>query len=125
MKRTLSLLLVLILIFALTACGQKADAPAEPLSFTVIVTDLEGNEATFEYTSDAPSLGDALVAEGLISGRESSSGMFIDTVNGITADWDKDQTYWAFYVNGEYATTYIDATAITADAVYKLTLTKG
>ena len=46
-------------------------------------------------------------------------------VNGIAANWDKDQTYWAFYINGEYATTGISDTEITADTIYGLTLTKG
>jgi hypothetical protein len=51
--------------------------------------------------------------------------MYIDSVNGIVADWDKEQTYWAFYINGEYATTGIGDTPITADTTYGLTLTKG
>lgn len=125
MKKRISMLLVLVMIFVLAACGEKNEAPAEPVSFQVVVTDLEGNETTFAYTSSAASLGDALVAEGLVEGHKSSSGMYIDTVNGIAADWDKDQTYWAFYINGEYATTYLDATKIVADTVYGLTLTKG
>lgn len=90
-----------------------------------MVTDLAGNETTFEYTSDAASVGAALVAEGLIAGQETKYGLYIDTVNGITADWDKDQTYWAFYINGEYATTGIDGTEIVADTTYGLVLTKG
>ncbi len=32
------------------------------------------------------------------------------TVNGMTADYDKDGVYWAFYINGVYAMTGIDAT---------------
>jgi hypothetical protein len=91
----------------------------------VVVTDLEGNENTYEYTSDAASVGDALMAEGLIEAHKVSFGLFIDSVNGISADWDKDQTYWAFYINGEYATTGISDTPITADTTYGLTLTKG
>ena len=69
--------------------------------------------------------GEALLAEGLIAGSESEYGLYINTVNGIIADWDKDQTYWAFYVNGEYATTGVDSTEITEGATYGLTLTKG
>ena len=125
MKRMISMLLALVMLFALTACGTKEEAPAEAVSFKVIVTDLEGNETTFEYTSDAASVGDALVAEGLVEGHEASYGLYIDSVNGIAADWDKDQTYWAFYINGEYATTGIGETPITADTTYNLTLTKG
>ena len=125
MKRTLSLLLALVMIVALVGCGAKKDVPSTAVSFKVVVTDLEGNETAFEYTSIAASVGEALVAEGLIEGHESDYGMYIDTVNGITADWDADQTYWAFYINGEYATTGIDGTEIVADTTYGLTLTKG
>ena len=126
MKRMISLLLALVMVFALTACGAKEEASvANAVSFKVVVTDLEGNETAFEYSSSAASVGEALVAEGLIEGHETEYGLYIDTVNGITADWDNDQTYWAFYINGEYATTGIDGTEIVADTTYGLTLTKG
>ena len=125
MKRLISLLLVMVMLFALAACGKKTEAPAQAVAFTVIVTDLEGNETTFEYTSDAASVGEALVAEGLVVGHQASYGLYIDAVNGIAADWDNDQTYWAFYINGEYATAGISDTPITANTTYGLTLTKG
>ena len=125
MKRLISLLLVIVMLFALAACGKKTEAPAQAVAFTVIVTDLEGNETTFEYTSDASSVGEALVAEGLVVGHQASYGLYIDAVNGIAADWDNDQTYWAFYINGEYATAGISDTPITANTTYGLTLTKG
>ena len=126
MKRMISLLLALVMVFALTACGAKEEAPAaDAVPFKVVVTDLDGKETAFEYSSNAASVGEALVAEGLIEGHETEYGLYIDTVNGITADWDADQTYWAFYINGEYATTGIDATEIVADTTYGLTLTKG
>lgn len=126
MKRMISLLLALVMVFALAACGAKEEAlAATAVSFKVVVTDLDGNETAFEYTSSAASVGEALVAEGLIEGHETEYGLYIDTVNGIIADWDKDQTYWAFYINGEYATTGIDGTEIAADTTYGLTLTKG
>ena len=126
MKRMISLLLALVMVFALTACGAMEEAPAaDAVSFKVVVTDLDGKETTFEYSSNAASVGEALVAEGLIEGHETEYGLYIDTVNGITADWDKDQTYWAFYIDGEYAMTGIDGTEIVADTTYGLTLTKG
>lgn len=125
MKRTLSLLLALIMVIALVGCSAKKEASSAAVSFKVVVTDLDGNETAFEYTSSAASVGEALVAEGLIEGHETEYGLYIDTVNGITADWDNDQTYWAFYINGEYATTGIDGTEIVADTTYGLTLTKG
>lgn len=125
MKRSISLLLALVMLFALTACGAKEEAPAEAVSFKVIVTDLDGNETIFNYTSSAATVGEALVAEGLVEGHETEYGLYVDTVNGITADWDADQTYWAFYINGEYATTGIDTTEIDPASTYSLILTKG
>ena len=125
MKKWIALL-VLVMAFALSACGAKEEADAaNAVSFKVIVTNLDGTETAFEYTSGAASVGEALIAEGLIEGHETEYGLYIDTVNGIAANWDKDQTYWAFYINGEYATTGIDATKIVADTTYGLTLTKG
>ena len=118
MKKLVSTLLVLVMLFALTACGAKEEALAEAVSFKVIVTDLEGNETTFEYTSNAASVGEALVAEGLVEGHEASYGLYIDAVNEVSADWDNEQIYWAFYINGEYAQTGVDATNVEDGAVY-------
>ena len=46
------------------------------------------------------------------------------TVNGITADYDVDQTYWAFYVDGEYAMTGVDATDIVEGSQYMFKVEK-
>ena len=141
MKKLLSLLLVLIMAFSLVACGNttpETEPSAEPtveataaptdaevtgVPFTVVVTDLDGTETTFAYTSDAASVGEALLAEGLIAGDESDYGLYVTTVNGITADWATENAYWAFYINGEYAQTGVDTTEITEGAVYSLTKT--
>ena len=127
MKKILALILVLAMSLALVACGGNADSGkgGEPKAFTVVVTDVDGNETKFEYTSDAASVGEALMAEGLIQGEQGPYGLYINTVNGIDADWDADQTYWAFYVDGEYALAGIELTEITEGATYGLVLTKG
>ena len=124
MKKTVALVLVLVLAFSLAACG-KDTASREPVAFTVTVTDLDGKETKFDYTSDKATLGEALLAEGLIAGDKGEYGLYVTTVNGISADWDKDQTYWAFYIDGEYATTGVDSTEITAGTNYSFVLTKG
>ena len=61
----------------------------------------------------------------IITGEMGPYGMYIKTVNGILADYDVDQTYWAFYVDGEYALSGVDTTPIEAGRVYSLVLTKG
>ena len=111
MKKLLSLLLVLVMVFTLVACSAKT-------SFTVVTTDLEGNETTHKIKTDAATVGEALIEEGLIAGDPSDYGLYITTVNGITLDWDKDGKYWAFYINGEYAQTGVDTTNVEDGAVY-------
>jgi len=48
----------------------------------------------------------------------------VKSVNGITADYDVDQTYWAFYVNDAYATSGVDVTPIEAGAKYAFKVEK-
>lgn len=86
--------------------------------FTFTVADQDGNETQYEIHTDKETVGDALLELDLIAGDESEYGLYVKTVNGITADYDKDGVYWAFYVDGEYATAGVDATAVTAGASY-------
>ena len=119
---------VLIAVMALMAagCGSKSAETTSPgVSFTFVVTDLEGNESTFDITTSKATVGEALLDEGLIVGEDSEFGLYVTSVNGMTADWDNDQTYWAFYIDGEYATTGVDATEVTEGATYSFVLTKG
>lgn len=128
MRKLLSVALALVLIAAMAlnfAGCSKDDSTGGEKSFTFIVTDLEGNDTSFSVTSAKKTVGDALVDEGLIEGTESDYGLYVTVVNGITADWDKDQTYWAFYIDGDYATTGVDQTDITDGATYSFVLTKG
>ena len=69
-------------------------------------------------------VGDALLELGLVEGDEGAYGLFVKSVNGIVADYDVDKTYWAFYVNGEYAMSGVDVTEIEGDAVYMFKVEK-
>lgn len=86
--------------------------------FYVSVTDKEGAETEFEIHTDKETVGEALLDLELIAGDEGEYGLYVKTVNGITADYDKDGVYWAFYINGEYASTGVDATPITEGEQY-------
>ena len=87
-------------------------------SFSFTVIDGEGNETSFKINTDKSTVGEALLENELIAGEEGDYGLYVKTVNGITADYDKDQTYWAFYVNGEYATSGVDQTKINESDIY-------
>ncbi|MBQ8733919.1 MAG: DUF4430 domain-containing protein [Anaerotignum sp.] len=89
----------------------------------VTVQDVDGTVTKFQVNTDAATVGEALTALELIAGSESEYGLYVTTVNGITADWDTESAYWAFYIDGEYAQTGVDTTEITADAEYSFVKT--
>lgn len=81
----------------------------------------DGSTASYAIHSDAETVGAALSGLELIEGE---NGMYT-TVCGKTLDWDADHMYWAFYIEGEYASTGLDDTPITQEAHYALTATEG
>ena len=81
------------------------------------------NTVTVTVNTDEETVGAALVALNLVSGSTSEYGLMVDTVNGITLDYNKDGMYWSFYINGEYAMTGVDATPVEADATYSFVAT--
>ncbi|MBR6548109.1 MAG: DUF4430 domain-containing protein [Clostridia bacterium] len=147
MQSWLSLLLCAVLIAAvalLAGCGEtKTQTPTDANRSTVVVSqaglnqvgqgatsfyfdvvDGEGNTTKFQVLTDKTLVGEALMDNGLINGDQGDYGLYVKTVNGITADYDVDQTYWAFYVNGEYATSGVDTTTITPGATYMFKVEK-
>lgn len=93
--------------------------------FMFTVVDGEGNESLFEIHTEKEIVGEALTELGLIEGEESEYGLFVKTVNGITADYETDGTYWAFYVNGSYAMSGVDTTVITEGEAYMFKVEKA
>ena len=115
-----------------TQTGTEAGTQASDITvkgegatvFYFNVADKEGNTTKFEIHTDATVVGDALLALGLIAGEDGDYGLYVKTVNGITADYDVDGTYWAFYVGDDYGMTGVDLTEITPGATYAFKVSK-
>ena len=103
---------------ALTVKGEGATV------FYFNVVDKDGNETKFEIHTDKTIVGDALLELGLIAGEEGPYGLYVKTVNGITADYETDGTYWAFYEGDSYGMTGVDLTEIQAGATYAFKVSK-
>ncbi len=138
-KNVLSLIVCIVLIAAMalftTACNGNKDTDNSSSigsiskiestvlgvgekQFTFTVTDLEGATKNFTINTNKATVGDALLELELIAGEEGPYGLYVKTVNGVTVDYDKDGKYWAFYMNGEYASSGVDTTEITEGATY-------
>ncbi|MBQ7045946.1 MAG: DUF4430 domain-containing protein [Clostridia bacterium] len=137
--KSISLSLVLIFALTLAGCGAKVEKTglwenATYLSDTTlgqgaktltVKVKAEEKEITFTVKTDKTTVGDALVEHSVVEGEQGAYGLYIKKVNGITADYDVDQAYWAFYENGQYAMSGVDSTDINEGTVYSLEYTKG
>lgn len=92
--------------------------------FDFTVTDKDGNIAAFEIHTDKTIVGEALLELGLIAGDTGDFGLYVKQVNGITADYNTDKTYWAFYINDEYAMSGVDMTTVTTGDTYSFKVEK-
>ena len=135
MKNIISIMIVAVLCLALAACGQQHESAGptvyadgavitiregEPTkTFTVEVVDKDGTMVTVTVKTDLDTVGEVLQEAGMLQGEQGEFGLYIKTVNGIYADYDTDGTYWAFYVDGEYAMTGVDMTESVDGAVYR------
>lgn len=90
----------------------------------VMVVYSETKDDFFYYETDAEYLGEVLLENALVEGNESQYGLFITTVNGVTADEGR-QEWWCLTKGGEQLNTGIDTTPIADGDTFELTLTEG
>lgn len=108
------------------ASGVQSNAPtAEPTMrgegaklFYFTVTGTDGKDTAYEIHTDKFTVGEALLALGLIAGEDGTYGLYVKTVDGVTLDYNTDGKYWAFYENGAYAAKGVDSTEIAEGATY-------
>lgn len=125
-------LIVICVVFALVVAAllgvyamNRPKTAAGDKNITVVVVHKDGTEKEFSYATDEEFLGPVLLTEGLAEGEEGPYGLAISAVDGETADWNVDQSYWALYIGEEYATTGADTTPVADGGVYKLVYTIG
>jgi len=122
----ISLVLIAAMALGFAGCSNNETPSVDgEKTFVFKVVDLDGTEKSFDITTDAKTVGEALLAEKLISGTTSEYGLMVDTVNGIKYDYTADGAYWAFHINDEYAMSGVDTTEITEGATYSFVATKA
>lgn len=93
---------------------------------TVTVEVIAAGETVQTHTihTDAEYLRGALEQEKMVGGEESAYGLFLLTVDGITAD-DAKQEWWCVTKEGGQVDTGVDATPIADGDHFELTLMVG
>lgn len=127
-KKMILLITALVVVAALVVGVYFATRPETAQgakTITLEVVHADGSEKEFTIHTDAEYLGEALVAEGLVSGEESEYGLLIDTVDGEKAVWEENNAYWALYIGDEAAVTGADMTPVNDGDTFKLAYTLG
>lgn len=118
-------LIALIAVFA-GVYLKFSEKPAQGAkTLTIEVVDKEAVVTSYEVHTDAEFLRQVMEeTEGLtFEGTESEYGLMINTVNGVTADYNVDGSYWAFFVNGEYCNYGVDSQPVNDGETYTIAYT--
>ena len=123
-----------------TASSAASDAASSVASSEVASSAAAETQATVEFTvttadgsvssvllnvTDGEKLSTALAKAGIISQEEADSG-FVTTVNGETADYNKDQAWWCLTdAAGEMTTVGVADIELHDGDSYAFTYTKG
>ena len=130
--KTLAIILSVVCFVCLVSCN-KVDAKglwedatylsdttlgkgATTVSFDI---EVEDQKITITLKTDKTKLGDAMYEHGLVNDPS-----FFNVLNGMTADWDKDHAYWAFYKGEEMMMVGVNDTEIKDGDHYRFVYTK-
>ena len=94
-------------------------------TITVTVVHKDGTEKVFTCHTDAEYLGTVLVDEGIVVANYGEFGLYFDTADGETADWNVDGGWWQVFVGEEAAITGADQIVIADGDTFKLVYTLG
>ncbi len=141
MKKLLIILLAFTLAFTAVMFGctgnETPEAPETEIesineadngyemSFVFEVVDKDGKTTQTTIETNGGYVGAVLQQLGLIEGEEGPYGIYIKKVSGITADYETDGTYWAFYVDGEMSMKGADQVEIVDGSTYSFRVEKG
>ena len=138
LKKLLSVILALFIVMTCFAsCNQKQNSDVwdnaiytSDKSFgeggTEIKVDVtvQDKSITFTVKTDKDNLADALLEHKLIDGEDSAYGIYIKSVNGIVADFEKDGHYWSISKDSTPLLTGASDTKIKNGEHYQFTYAK-
>lgn len=142
-KIIVSFALLLCMTLLLSACGSREVLPQvwEDATYTEDTTLGEGYMMVDVYVTaadksvkltiktDEENLGAALLALGIVDGDMGDFGLYVKVVNGMTADYDVDASWWGFNKvlpdgTRETMMTGVDGVTISDGEAYELIYSK-
>ena len=126
-KRTLILAAAAAGLFLLMAAAWLVLRPRAvqgAKTVTVEICHTDGSEKKTICHTDAEYLRRLLEDEGLASGPETPYGLWLETMDGETADPERQQ-WWGYDVNGDFAVYGVDEQVVNDGDVFCFRLNEG
>lgn len=121
----LSTIVVLLLVgFSLIYWNSRPDTSIGKKDIVVEVVVADEPSKEIAISTDAEYLRQALEEKSLIQGDESEYGLFVKTVDGVTAN-DANQEWWCFTVGGEEIMLGVDDIPVHDGDHFEITLKVG
>lgn len=125
-KKSAVIAIVAFLVICIAAVAIYVSTRQQPQegtkSVTIEVVYPDGEHKNFDIKTDAEFLSDALVEAGLVSEEEKA---FFSTVDGVTADWSENQSWWCITKDGEECMSGAAELALADGDHYEITYTIG
>ena len=121
----IAVLAVIAIIFGgiYAVFSPKATKGAKEISIEVV--DDKGESKTYTAHTDAEYLRQVFdeIEDLSVEGTESDYGLMVETVNGVTANYDVNGTYWAFYLGEDYCNYGVDQQPVEDGQAYRIVYT--
>lgn len=120
-----AVVVAIAVIFGVIYANFAPKATAGAKKITVEVVDDKQESQAYTIQTDAEYLRQVLEeTDGLtVEGTESEYGLMVETINGVTADYNTNGAYWAFYVDGDYCNYGVDQQPIEDGQAYQIVYT--
>lgn len=124
----LAAICLLSMSFAIVSCSNDGEGDESgtgtPITITLEVIAPDGTSKEHTVSTDSSkNLREALEDAGLISGEEGPYGLYVKVVDGVTADYDVDGSWWSLTKDGELCSG-VDSTTIADGDHFEFTYTK-
>lgn len=131
-KKTLGLIICIVLAIAIVCIVEFGGGDEDVIEIgkngdkcvyiEVIQEDKSSN--TYKCHTDADNLEDLLLSTDFVEGEMAQYGLYIKKVEGVEADYDKNQAYWAMKKDGVDLMTGAHDTPIENGDHFELVYTK-
>lgn len=125
---------MILIAVALVACiavmlgiymATRPETVAGGKTITVTVVHKDGSEKAFTCATEEEYLGKVLVNENIVVANYGEFGLYFDTADGETADYNVDGGWWQVFIGEESAMVGADQIPIADGDTFKLVYTIG